>query len=116
MIYQGKTTACLPQYKFPDDWHVTFTPNHWSNEPTMKEYIKVILPYVQSKCAELSVSSDHPALAVYDVFKAQLTEDVTLLLEENSISVVNVPANCTNRLQPRDISVNKSAKEFEKQI
>ena len=31
-IYQGKTKACLPQYKFPHGWHVTFTPNHWSNE------------------------------------------------------------------------------------
>ena len=23
LIYQGKTTACLPRYAFPDDWHVT---------------------------------------------------------------------------------------------
>ena len=22
VIYQGKTTASLPHYKFPDDWHV----------------------------------------------------------------------------------------------
>ena len=32
LIYQGKTTACLPRYNFPNDWHVTYTPNHWSNE------------------------------------------------------------------------------------
>ena len=47
VIYQSKTSASLPRYKFPDDWHVTFTPNHWSNEQTMKEYIEtIILPYV----------------------------------------------------------------------
>ena len=46
VIYQGKTAASLPQYDFPDDWHVTYTPNHWSNETKMKEYIeKIILPY-----------------------------------------------------------------------
>lgn len=37
-IYQGKTSACLPWNKFPNDWHVTYMPNHWSNEDKMKEY------------------------------------------------------------------------------
>jgi hypothetical protein len=42
LIYQGKTKASLPPYKFPSDWHVTFTPNHWSNEDTTKEsYITI---------------------------------------------------------------------------
>ena len=34
------------------------------------------------------------------------------LLEKNNIHVMSVPANCTNRLQPMDLSVNKSVKEF----
>ena len=42
LIYQGKTSACLPRYSFPDDWHVTCTPNHWSNEDKMKEYIEPV--------------------------------------------------------------------------
>ena len=25
LLYQGKMTACLPEYKYPGDWHVTFT-------------------------------------------------------------------------------------------
>ena len=32
IYHQGKTTACLPRHKLPSDWHVTFIPNHWSNE------------------------------------------------------------------------------------
>ena len=70
LIYQGKTSACFPRYQFPDDWHVTCTPNHWSNEDKMKEYIeKMIIPYIDSKRKELKVSSDQLALAIYDIFK-----------------------------------------------
>jgi len=28
LIYRGKTMACLPRFVFPDDWDVTYTPNH----------------------------------------------------------------------------------------
>ena len=38
MIYQGKTTVCLPRFAIPDDWDVTYTPNYWSNENKMREY------------------------------------------------------------------------------
>ena len=113
LIYQGKTAACLPQMKFPDDWHVTCTDNHWSNEETMKLYIdKIILPYVQSKRKELKLSEDYPALAIFDVFKGQQTGNVTSILEKNNIYAVNIPANCTDKLQPMDLSVNRAAKEF----
>ena len=46
------------------------------------------------------------------MFKGQQTEDIAKLLEENNIYVMSVPANCTDRLQPMDLSVNKSAKDF----
>ena len=55
---------------------------------------------------------DQQALAIFDVFKGQQTERILKMLEENNILVVSVPANCTNRLQPMDLSVNKSVKEF----
>ena len=113
LIYQGKTTACLPPHKFPEDWHVTYTPNHWSNEDKMIEYIEtIIILYVEGKRKELELSVDQPALAIFDVFKGQQTEGVLKILEENNILVVSVPANCTDRLQPMDLSVNKSVKEF----
>ncbi len=78
----------------------------------MKEYIeRIIVPYVDRKRKELNVPSDQPALAIFDVFKGQQTEDVIRLLQETSIPAVSVPANCTDRLQPMD-HVNKSVKEF----
>ena len=48
----------------------------------------------------------------FDIFKAQCTATVLSILEENNIPVALVPANCTDRLQPLDMSVNKSVKEF----
>ena len=34
------------------------------------------------------------------------------LVDENHVSVVLIPPNCTDRLQPLDISANKCAKKF----
>ncbi len=113
LIYQGKTVACLPKNKFPDNWHITCTANHWSNEEKMLEYLQlVIVPYVEEKRKELKLSANQSALAIFDVFRGQRTEQVLAALEENNILVVSVPANCTDRLQPMDLSVNKSVKEF----
>ena len=55
---------------------------------------------------------DYPALAIFDVFRGQTTDAIYELLDENHIFVIKVPANCTNRLQPMDLSVNKSVKDF----
>lgn len=116
LIYQGKTSACLPRHKFPNDWHITCTPNHWSNEEKMKEYLKeIFIPYVQQKRQELGLPPNQAALALFDVFKGQQTESITSILEANNIIVVPIPANCTDRLQPMDLSVNKAAKDFMRQ-
>jgi len=56
--------------------------------------------------------ADHCALLIFDNFKGQCTETLLKLLDENNVSVVLIPPNCTDRLQPLDVSVNKSAKEF----
>ena len=61
---------------------------------------------------KLNLSDDHPALEIFDVFKGQQTADIATILEENNIHVVDVPPNCTDRLQPMDLSINKAAKEF----
>ena len=34
------------------------------------------------------------------------------LLDHNNILCVFIPANCTNKLQPLDLSINKAAKDF----
>ena len=79
----------------------------------MKEYIdNIIVLYVQRKRKDLKVAPNHPALAIYDEFKGQLTPSIFSLLDSNHIFVVKVPPNCTDCLQPMDLSVNKAVKEF----
>ena len=113
LVYQGKTPRCLPQVEFPKQWHITYTENHWCNEITMKEYInKIVLPYVKQKRRDLKLSIDYPALVIFDNFKGQCTKELLTTLDSNNINVILIPANYTDRLQPLDISVNKSVKEF----
>ena len=81
----------------------------------MEAYIqKILLPYVTLKREQLGLEADHCALAIFDVFKGQCTEKILSLLENNNILYVTIPSNCTDRLQPLDVSVNKSAKDFMK--
>ena len=116
LIYKGITSKCLPKnVNFPKDWDITCTENHWSNESTSIDYlVKIVIPYVNGRRKELKLSADHPALAIFDVFKGQCTERVFRMLEDNNILYVIVPSNYTDILQPLDLSVNKSAKDFMK--
>ena len=112
IIYQGKKKKCLPVVKFPPNWSITFTENHRANELTTLQYIDVILlPYVKQKQQDLKLPNQ-PSLVIFDRFKAQCTSTVLEVLEENNIFISLVQAHCTDRLQPLDISVNRSVKQF----
>ena len=60
----------------------------------------------------LKLPPSHPALLLFDNFKGQCTEKLLKLLDSKIINVVLIPPNCTDRLQPLDLSVNKTAKDF----
>ncbi len=76
----------------------------------MLSYIQnVIVPFVEKVREE---DGNKPALAIFDCFKGQLTENITAILERYNIHSVIVPPNCTDRLQPLDLTVNKTAKSF----
>ena len=101
LVYQGKTVRCLPQFQFPPDWNITFSPYHWSNELTMNEYFEqIILLYISKKREDLKLVENYPALLIFDNFKAQCTKDLLKFLDDKNIHVVLIPANCTDKLQP----------------
>ena len=113
LIYQGKMPKCLPSVQFPSDWNVTFTDNYWSNKNKMLHYLENILfPYIESTREKLGLDVNQSAFVIFNQFCAQCTERILSLLEDHHIHVDIVPANCTDRLQPLDVSVNKAAKDF----
>ena len=112
LFYQGKTLKCHPQVSFPPGWDVWHSENHWSNEITMKRYIdKVIVPFVTKKRQELKVNPMFPAAAIFDNFRGQTTDDILSHLRCHNSVLIQLPANCTDKLQPLDISVNKPMKD-----
>lgn len=111
LVYKGKTDRCHPHFQFPADWHIAHSPNHWSTEGTMLQYIDhIIVPYVTSVRDRLGV--DSAALVVIDNFKGQVTGAISELLQDNNIHVCLLPPNTTDLLQPMDIAVNKPVKAY----
>ena len=79
----------------------------------MKDYLnKILFPYIARMRTKNQLDATHPALVIYDTFRGQCTETILAMLEESNVYIVIVPANCTDCLQPLDLSVNKAAKEF----
>lgn len=100
-----------PQVIYADDWNVTHSANHWSNEATMVEFIlKIIVPYVENH-RTLMGTPNQRALAIFDVFAAHRVKAVMETLEKHNIGIVFVPAACTDKLQPLDLTLNKEYKE-----
>ena len=82
-------------------------------EHTMHQYInKIILPYICNKRKQLKLLPDLHAVLIFDNFKGQCTSELLTLLDASNVNVILIPPNCTDRLQPLDLSVNKAAKEF----
>ena len=80
LCIKEKTNQCHSRVCFPEDWHITHSPNHWSNE-TMIDYItKIIIPFTKKKRRELHLPNDQATLAIFDEFKIQLTEKCTDVL------------------------------------
>ena len=62
LVYEGKTTHCLPHVEFPRDWHITYSRTHWSNETTMRVCRPNHLDLHQAKRAELKLAPNHASL------------------------------------------------------
>ena len=113
LIYQGKSKRCLPKFTFPSNFHVTFTPNHWSNLEKCEDLFKVIIfPYFSTKKKELGYPEDQRSLIIVDTFKGQGNEEMKRLCAKNNCDLIIIPHNLTNKFQPLDISINQSARNL----
>lgn len=104
IIYASRIPRCLPNTKFPHDWIITFMENHWANERTTEQYIKMLLvPYIEKARRNLSLAPDHPALVILE--RSMHSKKNLCLLEDNHIRFAVVLANCTDRLQPLNVKL-----------
>ena len=89
-----------------------YSENHWANTCTQMDYVNnIILPFIRKIKRTQNLPKDQKSLCIFDMFRAQMGEDFLDLLAEKNIKVVFVPACCTDRLQPLDVSVQKAVKK-----
>ena len=113
VVYGGKTDKCHPRFDFPDDFHITHSVNHWSNQTTTEQWIEnILVPYLDRKREELELAPEHPALCILDLFAAHRVEPIVAAFARHHIKVVFVPGGCTGELQPLDLSCNDPFKEI----
>ena len=85
LIYTGLTDRCHPKVKFPKNFPVTHSANHWSNEQVHMEYLKkTIFPHLENVRDTMNLGDDREALLIYEVFRGQTTNTVTTELEKNN--------------------------------
>ena len=97
LIYQGTMDCCLPKgVEFINDWNVTNTANHWSNESKAMQYLLVLFPYVEKRKVELKLPEDQISMLIFDAFKGQITDKNTKFNEENNCVIIHVPNNLTD--------------------
>ena len=113
LIYGGKTKKCLPCFKFPEKFSLSYNETNYSNEKEACKFIEEILkPYVRQVIERDNLPIVQTALVIMDVIKGQVTPVVLDLYKVSNIVIVLVPANVTNHLQPLDITVNGYVKTF----
>ena len=113
VVYEGKTTLCLPKFQFPKCFSVTFYENHWSNTENSVEFFEeIIFPYLKKVNEEKGFPNKQVSLIIMDTFKGQDKYTMKGLCPVNHCEIVLVPHNLTNKFQLLDISVNKAAKSY----
>ena len=85
-------------------------PKHYSNTlESIKIIDEVIIPYVK-----ILSNPNQVALFIFDAFRGQITDEVTLHLLQNNIYFVTVFNNMTHLFQTLDLTVNEHCKKFTK--
>ena len=79
----------------------------------MLAYVDEVIATFVSQVQEcFNLDSKQAALAIFDNFKGQITEKLFEKLESYNIQSVLIPANCIDKLQSMDVSINRVAKSF----
>lgn len=112
LIFHGKTNKCHPPVTDAAKdarVHITHSPNHWSSQETMQQYIKeVVVPYADRS----GVPKPYNIVLVLDVWSVHKSEEFRKFLRTHhpNIRLVFVPPNCTSKLQVADVVLQRPFK------
>ena len=113
LIYGEKTNQSLPKFEFPIGFSLYANSKHYSNTAeSIKLTKEIIILYIENQRVLLKLPKTQPSLVIIDVFQGQMTEDVSTVLKDNNILLVQVPANMRHIFQPFDLMVNGTFKTF----
>jgi len=116
LIFAGKTERCLPAASFASKAaraHITHSPNHWSSQQTMQQWItEVLMPYADRCIRQHQLDADAKIILVLDVWAVHKSEEFRLFLRtyHSRVHLVFIPANCTSKLQVADVALQRPFK------
>jgi hypothetical protein len=116
LIFTGKTPACHPPSTDASREarvHITHSPNHWSNQETMREWVtEVLLPYADRQMLKHNLPAGSNIVLMLDVWSVHISEEFRLWLRmhHSHIHLVYVPPNCTSKLQVADVVLQRPFK------
>lgn len=116
LIFQGKTDACHPAATDASKAaliHITHSPNHWSSQHTMQQWIEfVLMPYAERQIAAHELDRAAKVVLVLDVWAVHKSEEFRTFLRmyQPRVHLVFVPANCTSHLQVADVVLQRPFK------
>ena len=118
VIFIGKTDRCLPKSQSKRNclnhgFHFNLTKNHWSNLKTCKEFVKCILiPYFEDIVGKMSLPKSQKMIWLIDCWSVQKWEAFLLWMKKEYpwICIFFILANCTSKLQPTDVILQRPLK------
>ena len=113
-FYQGKMERYHPTIDYPSEWNMWHSEKHWYNE-AMVRYVEIIIfPFIKKI---RSLDSRGSSMCCNIWMSSEISNPCKLFqnYSRGNIRHFNVPANCTDKGQPFDLSVNKPLKDEMKQ-
>jgi hypothetical protein len=116
LIFGGKTDRCHPlitDHVKQANFHVTHSPNHWSNQETMQQYIeKVIVPYHKQMIHKYQLPTNSKLILQLDCWSVHKSKEFITYIKSNHkfIHLVFIPPNCTSKLQVADVVLQRPFK------
>jgi hypothetical protein len=93
-------------------WHLTQTPNHWSSQQSMRDYVDfIITPFVNAKRQQHNCP-DSPVLLLFDCWSVHKSEEFLTWMRQQhpDYHIVFIPAGCTGKAQPADVVLQRPLK------